>query len=98
MRLFIAKLYDNKFHLKERVWAELDEVFGESDRYCTQQDLINLTYLDCCIKESLRLYSVAPHIERYLKEDFQLGLAKLITTFGGVHYFFSAVDTWLCFQ
>ncbi len=53
---------------------ELLDVFGESDRGCTMQDLADLPYLECCVKETLRLYSTAPHIERHVNEDFQLGI------------------------
>ncbi|EFX88386.1 hypothetical protein DAPPUDRAFT_311388 [Daphnia pulex] len=58
---------------QERAWTELQNVFGESDRECSQQDLSEFVYLECCLKECLRLYSSAPHIERYVKEEFQLG-------------------------
>ncbi|XP_057376934.1 cytochrome P450 4C1-like [Daphnia carinata] len=58
---------------QENVWTELRDVFGESDRPCSQQDLSDLTYLECCIKEAMRMYSPVPHIERHVKEDFKIG-------------------------
>lgn len=51
----------------------MQNVFGESDRECSQQDLSEFVYLECCLKECLRMYSSAPHIERYVKEESQLG-------------------------
>ncbi len=52
---------------------ELNEVFGDSDRPCTMEDTTKLKYLECCIKESLRLYPAVPIISRYISEDFELG-------------------------
>ncbi|XP_046640779.1 cytochrome P450 4c3-like isoform X1 [Daphnia pulicaria] len=53
------------------VTEELDLVFGDSDRPVTAQDLTQLKYLECCIKESLRLYPSLPVIARRLTEDVQ---------------------------
>ncbi len=58
--------------LKEAVYAELFEVFGDSDRLPTIEDLSRLTYLEQCIKESLRRVSVAPLSARVPSEDLTL--------------------------
>jgi cytochrome P450 len=55
------------------VTEELDLVFGDSDRPVTSQDLTQLKYLECCIKETLRLYPPLPVIARRLTEDVQAG-------------------------
>lgn len=52
---------------------ELEEVFGGSDRECKQQDLTRLKYLECCIKEAMRLYPSVSVITRILTDDMQLG-------------------------
>ncbi|XP_045033385.1 cytochrome P450 4C1 [Daphnia magna] len=62
---------------QELVRQELDEVFGDSDRSCTIEDANKLKYLECCIKESLRLYPAVPNIIRYVVEDFELGGYKI---------------------
>jgi len=54
---------------------ELKEVFGDdSDRDCTQQDLSQMPYLECCIKESGRLFTTVANVERFAKEDIQIGI------------------------
>ena len=52
---------------------ELENVFGSSDRDCTQEDMPNLKYLECCIKETLRMYPSVPLFERTITEDVQIG-------------------------
>ncbi|KAI9552443.1 hypothetical protein GHT06_022809 [Daphnia sinensis] len=52
---------------------ELNNVFGDSDRPCTTQDLAELKYLECCIKETLRLYPSIPFMLRRLPEDVEIG-------------------------
>ncbi|XP_046451576.1 cytochrome P450 4c3-like isoform X1 [Daphnia pulex] len=55
--------------VQERLNEELDRVFGGSDRPATMADLSELKYLECCIKEALRLYPSVPIIGRKLNED-----------------------------
>ncbi|KAI9562774.1 hypothetical protein GHT06_010229 [Daphnia sinensis] len=64
---------------QELVREELNEVFGNSASPCTIEDANKLKYLECCIKESLRLYPAVPNITRYISEDFELGGYKIPT-------------------
>ncbi|ESO93310.1 hypothetical protein LOTGIDRAFT_206515 [Lottia gigantea] len=48
---------------------ELDGIFGSSERYPTMEDLKDMKYLDCCIKEALRLYPSVPIFGRTFSED-----------------------------
>ncbi|XP_046636787.1 cytochrome P450 4C1-like isoform X1 [Daphnia pulicaria] len=58
---------------QETVFNELQDVFGESERDCTQEDIPNLKYFDCCIKETLRIYPSVPAFERNVQEDVKIG-------------------------
>ena len=42
--------------VQKKIQMELDDVFGDADRFVTNEDLGNLKYLECVIKESLRLF------------------------------------------
>ncbi|NXN94750.1 CP4V2 protein, partial [Rhinopomastus cyanomelas] len=54
---------------QKKVHKELDEVFGDSDRPVTMDDLKNLRYLECVVKEALRLFPSVPMFARTLQED-----------------------------
>lgn len=62
--------------VKQLVLQEVDAVFGDSDRDCSVQDAAELKYLECCIKETLRLYPSVPAIMRCLTEDIEIGQRK----------------------
>ncbi|TKR87434.1 hypothetical protein L596_011832 [Steinernema carpocapsae] len=53
-----------------KVHAEVDAVFGDSDRLPTHEDLKKLSYLEQCIKEALRLLPSVPFFARILTEDY----------------------------
>ncbi|CAL4063252.1 unnamed protein product, partial [Meganyctiphanes norvegica] len=55
--------------IQEKIQEELDVVFGGSNRPATMDDLRELKYLECCIKEALRLFPSVPLFGRHLKED-----------------------------
>lgn len=52
--------------------AELEAIFGDSDRLPTMEDLQSMKYTEMCLKESMRLYPSVPFIARVVHEDVQL--------------------------
>ena len=58
---------------QENVVDELEYIFGQSQRPCTTQDITEMKYLECCIKETLRLYPSVPAVMRTLTEEVQVG-------------------------
>ncbi|XP_066172997.1 cytochrome P450 4V2 [Sylvia atricapilla] len=54
---------------QKKVHRELDEVFDNTERPVTTDDLKNLRYLECVVKEALRLYPSVPMFARTLRED-----------------------------
>ncbi|ODM91286.1 Cytochrome P450 4c3 [Orchesella cincta] len=56
-----------------KVQQELDEIFaGDLEREVTMTDLARMKYLECCIKESLRLFPSAPFVGRKLNMELKL--------------------------
>ncbi|XP_042148501.1 cytochrome P450 4V2-like [Ixodes scapularis] len=71
---FCLYLLGNHLEVQEKLHEELDRVFGDDvDRPVTLDDLRDLPYLDCVIKETLRLYPSVPVVARYIDEDMKIG-------------------------
>uniref|UniRef100_A0A4W6EVM8 aromatase n=1 Tax=Lates calcarifer TaxID=8187 RepID=A0A4W6EVM8_LATCA len=60
-----------------KVQQELQEVFGTSDRSINMEDLKKLRYLECVVKEALRLYPSVPFFARSLCEDCHINGFKV---------------------
>ncbi|NXP55286.1 CP4V2 protein, partial [Heliornis fulica] len=54
---------------QKKVHRELDEVFGNTERPVTVDDLKKLRYLECVVKEALRIFPSVPMFARTLRED-----------------------------
>ncbi|KAL1445549.1 hypothetical protein MTO96_029148 [Rhipicephalus appendiculatus] len=60
--------------VQRKIHAELDHIFGEDkDRYVNFEDLKQMKYLECAIKEGQRIYPSVPIISRKCEEPFQIG-------------------------
>ncbi|KAI6192220.1 hypothetical protein M3Y97_00313600 [Aphelenchoides bicaudatus] len=62
---------------QQKVIDEVDRVFGDSDRDCTAEDLVELRYLEQCIKEALRIYPPVPFFSRKVRRDFMCSGYKI---------------------
>jgi cytochrome P450 family 4 len=54
---------------QEKVYEEIDSVFGQSRRDISCEDLPRLVYLERVVKETLRLFPVAACLGRLLDKD-----------------------------
>ncbi|KAG5285715.1 hypothetical protein AALO_G00006590 [Alosa alosa] len=63
--------------VQRKVQQELQEVFGESDRPINADDLKKLRYLECVIKEALRLFPSVPFFARSICEDTHINGFKV---------------------
>ncbi|KAI7815057.1 cytochrome p450 [Rhyzopertha dominica] len=57
--------------IQDRVYQEIDDIFDRSDRPATYEELQNMSYLEMCIKESLRMYPSVPLISRLAGADLE---------------------------
>jgi cytochrome P450 family 4 len=60
--------------VQKKVVEEIDGILGQdAERRFTRKDLNEMKYLECCVKEALRLYPSVPVIARQIKEDLNIG-------------------------
>lgn len=59
--------------IQARVYNELYDIFGDSDRPATFEDTLQMKYLERVIFEALRMYPPVPIIARKLKRDVKIG-------------------------
>lgn len=71
---FAVHLLGNHPEVQEKVHDEIDAVFGgDRERPVTIDDIRRLKYLECVLKETLRLYPPIPAIARKVDEDIVIG-------------------------
>lgn len=79
--------------IQEKIFDELKCIFNDDIYRCiTSEDLQKMKYLECVIKESLRLYPAVPIIGRENNEKFKIGQyeipphTSLIIFIYGIHH------------
>ncbi|XP_022816442.1 cytochrome P450 4c21-like [Spodoptera litura] len=69
---FVTLLLSRYPEIQEKVFEELQEVFGDSDRLTTFEDLPRLKYLEAVIRETQRLYTTSPIVTRKVDKELLL--------------------------
>ncbi|XP_065205839.1 cytochrome P450 4g15-like [Planococcus citri] len=65
-------------HYQDQVYEEIQTVLGNYSRKVENHHLNQLTFLEQCIKETMRLFSAVPFIFRHITEDIQLKDGRII--------------------
>ncbi len=55
------------------MYQEIYDIFGDEDRHPDRRDLLDLPFLERCIKETLRKFSILPSVNRRATEDIHIG-------------------------
>ncbi|KAJ8721677.1 hypothetical protein PYW07_002452 [Mythimna separata] len=85
---FMMMRIANEPDIQDSIYEELQSIFEDSQRSPTIEDLSKMKYLECCIKESMRLYPSVPFISRNItKEVVIAGYTIPKNTFVNIHVF-----------
>ncbi|XP_035221744.1 cytochrome P450 4V2-like [Stegodyphus dumicola] len=57
--------------IQDKIHDELDSIFCESNRDVMMDDIKDMKYLECVVKETLRLYPSVPGLAREITEDVE---------------------------
>lgn len=68
----------NNPEIQKKVQEEINDVFIDEDEPITKQKLAELKYLERVIKESLRILSSVPSVNRTLNHDVEIGNSKCL--------------------
>ncbi|XP_075978861.1 cytochrome P450 4d8-like [Anticarsia gemmatalis] len=66
---FVTLMLARHPEVQDRVYEEIQEVLGDSDREVTMEDILRLKYLDAVIRETLRLYPPVPLTARKVEQE-----------------------------
>lgn len=60
----------------------MDQIFGNSDRIITFEDILEMKYLERCLLEALRLYPPVPYVGRQINSDLRLASGDYVIPAG----------------
>ncbi|XP_023243857.1 cytochrome P450 4c3-like [Centruroides sculpturatus] len=79
--------------IQEKLYQELEEIFGEDmNKSITSDELKRMKYLECVVKESIRIYPPIPVIIRKNPSDMKVGdyifpaKSSLVINIYGIHH------------
>lgn len=64
--------------VQKKLHEEIDSVFGNSARSVTNDDIRDMKYLECVVKETLRLFPSVPFFARRISDDDEVGGYKIL--------------------
>lgn len=64
--------------IQQKIYEELDDIFENSDRPPNTNDLSRMKYLECVLKEAMRLFPPVPILSRRLVVDTKMGECVLV--------------------
>lgn len=59
-------------YVQDKLYDEIKTNLLSKDTEPTYQDYMNMKYLECVIKETMRIYTTIPMFGRKVEEDIQL--------------------------
>ncbi|XP_063977911.1 cytochrome P450 9e2-like [Diachasmimorpha longicaudata] len=69
---FVAHQIADRADVQERLQREVDEAFDKHDGDPPYEAVANMVYLEAVINEALRMYPVAPFLDRVCNTEFEL--------------------------
>lgn len=65
--------------VQQKLFEEIRHVMGDDkESQVSHRELQELKYMECVLKESMRMYPPVPIIGRYFSEDWELSMKKII--------------------
>lgn len=73
-------LFGSDQDVQDKIYEEITAILGDDrNRPATMKELNDMKYLECCIKEALRLFPSVPVMARHLSEDMTVGKNEFLT-------------------
>lgn len=70
-RSYLRKINEHIFS-QDKVYNEIIEVLGQEDRFVEMNDVSKMSFLEQCIKETMRMFLISPCMFRKAEDDLKL--------------------------